>query len=100
MEWEEFKESLGKIKRNYREFIFGIVIGLAFGVLVTLIILDFLTFLVLANLVLTAIILLSMKKTNVLMVTRRNPTSKRRVCPECGSPARHKKGCSRSKENK
>jgi hypothetical protein len=98
MEWENFRESLAKIKMNYREFIFGIVIGLAFGVFVTLIILDFLTFLVLANLVLTAIILLSMKKTNVPIVTRRNPMSKRKVCPECGSPARHKKWCSRSKE--
>jgi hypothetical protein len=100
LEWEDFKESLGKIKMNYREFIFGIIVGLAFGVLATLIILDFLTFLVLANLVLTAIILLSMKKTNVPMVTYRNPTSKRKVCPECGSPARHRKGCSRSKEKK
>jgi uncharacterized paraquat-inducible protein A len=103
MDWEDFKESLGKIKANYREFIFGIIMGLAFGILISFLILGLELFLLLVNVVLTAIVLVSLnrlKAPSMLPASKDNPKpkTKRKACPECGSSGRHKKTCSRGKK--
>jgi hypothetical protein len=100
VDWEDFKESLGNIKTNYREFLFGTIIGLVFGILISIFLIGFEIFLILTNLLLTAMILISLNKIKLpSILPTHNPNKEtRKVCPECHSPARHKKNCSKAKK--
>jgi hypothetical protein len=100
LEFSSITDFLRRLKENFREFLFGLVIGSVACGLLILVFIDFLIFIAFANLILTAMILVSIPKSNPTKegIAKSKPKAKAIPCPECGSTRRHKKTCSRAKK--
>jgi len=98
---EDWQEKIARFKKNYVGLTFIFIIGIVLGVTIALLVINVQMFLILANLVLTAMVLLKMSQKRMIEA---NPEKrefieiKKKVCPECGSATRHKKGCSLAKK--
>lgn len=96
---------LVKLRKNYIEFLFGLVVGFGVFMIILEIAIPLLIALMFMNLLLTMMSYLkisgqshSLPMPKIQAPIQTINDSQRKVCPECGSPARHKKGCSRGKK--
>jgi len=97
MDLEDLKDKFSELKSKLPLILICFVIGLIFGIIIFMEAMSFLLFFQIVNLILTSFLFLK------FMSRRSNPNNpktkiKKTVCPECGSPARHKKNCSRGKK--
>jgi hypothetical protein len=89
-----------KLTKGRKELLFtiiGLVIGISLTLMITLLPLTFTIYLQLANLILTAMILLRLQDKKQKTSDIQNPQSSYH-CPECGAHGRHRKDCSKRKK--
>lgn len=85
------------IRRDFAEFIFGLIIGFIAFVLLTQIAISVIIFLGSMNLILTGMIFL---KLLYQPKTQKMIQRKEEACPECGSKTKHRATCSIGKRKK